>query len=336
MSGVDKAAIGALQVAIRGLAVSGRTRFRATRELGLPLLALIVLLGLIAALHPGFLSPGPLASFGGEAAPLMIMALGETLVILIGGIDLSIAGMASFSAVLFTQLGSGMGDWAIPVVVVAAIAIGAAQGCLHAYAQIPSFVATLGTQAILYGVTFFMSHGTAQPLTAPSRILDMSAGTTGGIPNSMTLAVILCVLLLAAMRWSRLGRDIYAVGASERAALVGGVDVILLKTGLFAASAVSGALAGLLLLAGTEYSSPGMANNYLLPVVVAVIIGGTSISGGVGSIVGALIGGLIVTGLRMGIVLAGFNPAFQSILFGLVVLAIVTATLDRNKIEVIK
>ena len=336
MSRPDTPGTGARQAGTRTWAASSRDGLQAARGLGLPVLALIVLLGLVSALHPGFLSLGPLSSFGGEAAPLMIMALGETLVILAGGIDLSIAGMASFSAVLFTQLSTGMGDWAVPLVLLAALAIGAAQGCLHAWTQIPSFVATLGTQAILYGVTFFMSHASAQPLTAPSRILDTLGGATARIPNGVMIVVGLCALLLMAMRWSRFGRDIYAVGASERAAVVGGVDVIALKTSLFAASAVAGALAGLLLLAGTEYSSPGMANNYLLPVVVAVIIGGTSISGGVGNVIGALVGALIVTALRMGIVLAGFNPAFQSILFGLVVLAIVTATLDRNKIEVIK
>lgn len=310
--------------------------FHKTRDFALPIVALVVLLALIAAVHPGFLSPRPLASFTGEAAPLMIMALGEALVILAGGIDLSIAGMASFSAVLFTELSTGMGDWAIPIVLLIALAIGAAQGYLHAFAQIPSFVATLGTQAILYGVTYFMSHATAQPLVVPSWTLDTLANTFGGVPGGVILAVILCALLVARMRWSRLGRDIYAVGSSERAALVAGVDVIALKTLLFAISALFGALAGLLLLAGTQYSSPGMANAYLLPVVVAVIIGGMSISGGVGNIVGAVIGALIATAVRTGIVLAGFNPAFQSILFGLVILLIVTVTLDREKIESIK
>ncbi|URK86424.1 hypothetical protein LP421_04840 (plasmid) [Rhizobium sp. RCAM05350] len=138
------------------------------------------------------------------------------------------------------------------------------------------------------------------------------------------------------MRFTRFGQDLYAVGCSERAAIVAGVKVVRIKSIAFAISALFAGFAGLLFLSQTGYSSPAMANSYLLPAIVGVVVGGTAISGGVGSVGAAIIGSLIAVMVRLGTVMVGLSPAYQQILFGLMVLISVSLTIDRAKIGIIK
>ena len=162
------------------------------------------------------------------------------------------------------------------------------------------------------------------------------AARTFGAPDGLIVVAIVAAALVLLMRHTRFGRDIYAVGASERAALLSGVRTGRVRVLPFAISAVCAALAGLLLLSETSYSSPAMANNLLLPTIVGVVVGGTAISGGVGGIGCTLIGGMIAVGVRLGTVIVGLSPAYQDIVFGLVIVLAVALTIDREKIGVIK
>lgn len=310
---------------------------RRVKALAIPFLALVILIGLISADQPKFLSVRSMTGLAIDAAPILMLVIGATTVILVGGgIDLSIATMASFAAVATTLINPVAGDWAIPAVLVIAASIGAAQRFIHVKAQIPSFVVSFGTLAILYGVTHYISHATAASLSSPSAIISFLSGKMLGVPNGMITVLILAALLIATYRYTRLGRDLYAVGASERAALVAGVKVVRVKMLAFAISAVCASLAGLLLLAQTMYSSPAMANNYLLTAIVGVVVGGTAISGGIGGVGCAILGGLIAVVVRIGTVIVGLNPAYQNIVFGVVVLVAVALTIDRQKIGIIK
>ncbi len=309
---------------------------RRVKALAVPFLALIILIGLISADQPKFLSVRSMTGLAIDAAPILMLVIGATTVILVGGIDLSIATMASFAAVATTLINPVAGDWAIPIVLVIAASIGAAQGFVHVKAQIPSFVVSFGTLAILYGITHYISHATAAPLSSPSAIISFLGGKMLGVPNGMITVLVLAALLMMTYRFTRLGRDLYAVGASERAALIAGVKIVRVKMLAFAISAVCASLAGLLLLAQTMYSSPAMANNYLLTAIVGVVVGGTAISGGIGGVGCAILGGLIAVVVRIGTVIVGLNPAYQNIVFGVVILVAVALTIDRQKIGIIK
>lgn len=189
---------------------------------------------------------------------------------------------------------------------------------------------------MLYGITHFISNATAAPLSQPSAVISFFGGRTAGLPNGVIVVLVSAATLGILFRFTRLGREIFAVGASERAALLSGVKTLRVKVLAFAISAVCASVAGLLLLGQTGYSSPAMANNYLLPAVVGVVVGGTAISGGIGGIACALIGGLIAGLVRIGTVIVGLNPAYQNIVFGVVIVIAVAITIDREKIGIIK
>ena len=314
-----------------------RTEFgRKIRMLAVPILALIVLVSVVDAIQPLFISLRAVTAFASESSPMLMLVMGESLVILLGGIDLSIAMMASFAAVLMVIVGPSVGDFGIPLVLAVAGAIGALQGFIHCRAQIPSFVTSFGTSGILYGLTHYISNATAAPLSEPSAIIDFMGGRTFGTPNSIVIVGICAAILAILFRVTRMGRHIYAIGASERAAKMAGVRTERVKLIVFAISSICAAIGGLLLLSQTLYSSPAMANNYILPAIVGVVVGGTAISGGVGGIACALVGGLIAAVVRVGTVVVGLNPAFQDIVFGVVVLAAVALTIDRGKLGTIK
>lgn len=310
--------------------------WRLLRELAVPYLALAVLLGAVGYFQPRFFSVRAFTGLALDAAPTLMLVIGASVVILVGGIDLSIATMASFAAVTYVIVNPLLGDAGVLAILLLAAAIGAVQGYVHVRAQIPSFVVSFGTLGMLYGITHYISNATAAPLSGSSLIIGFLGTRSWGIPNAIIVVVIWAAILAAAFRFTRLGRDIYATGASERAALLSGVRVRRVKMIVFAISAASAAMAGLILLSQTMYSSPAMANNFLLPTIVGVVVGGTAISGGTGGIGCALIGGLIASTVRVGTVILGLNPATQNIAFGLVILIAVAVTIDRSKIGIIK
>jgi ribose transport system permease protein len=195
---------------------------------------------------------------------------------------------------------------------------------------------TLGTLSMLSGLSLLLSNATAEPLPDPEPVVSFLGGTTGGLPNSVLVLAVLIVVLGLAMRYLRFGRDLYAIGSGERAATMSGVNVIFVRTIIFAISAACAAIAGLFLVAVTEFSSPTLAGNLLLLSIVGVVIGGTAISGGVGGLLPAVIGGLMTAWLRVVTVLVGVSPTAQNIVFGIMALIAVGLTTDRSKLGVIK
>ncbi|MER9215963.1 ABC transporter permease [Mesorhizobium sp. M0663] len=309
---------------------------RKLRSIAVPAIALAGLFSTIAWVQPKLLSLRALAGLTTDAAPLLMLVMGSAVVILLGGIDLSVATMASFAAVAFVILNPTLGEFAFVAVLGLAGLVGALQGYVHHRAQIPSFVVSFGSLGMLYGITHFISNATAAPLSQPSAIISFFGSRTAGLPNGVIVVLISAAILSALFRFTRLGREIFAVGASERAALLSGVKTLRVKVLAFAISAICASVAGLLLLGQTGYSSPAMANNYLLPAIVGVVVGGTAISGGIGGIACALVGGLIAGLVRIGTVIVGLNPAYQNIVFGVVIVIAVAITIDREKIGIIK
>jgi ribose transport system permease protein len=301
-----------------------------------PISVLVLLLGASAIVAPGTLSFSALTGFVSDAAPLLILVIGSTMPILTGSIDLSVAGIASLTGVLVVQLAPIFGPWTCLVVLLIAIAFGALQGFAHAWLQIPSFITTLGTLSMLSGLSLLLSNATAQPLPDSDPFITLLSNTTFGVPNTGYAVIVVVALLALLMRYSRIGRDLFALGAGERTAVMSGVRTIRVRSFAFAASAGCAALAGLALVSVTEFSSPTLAGNLLLLSIVGVVLGGTAISGGVGGLWAGVIGGLITAWLRVATVLIGVAPTAQYIVFGIMALIAVGLTTDRGKIGVIK
>ncbi len=309
-----------------------RARVRAL----VPALVLVGVVLAIASVNPRFLSARALSSAASDASPMLVLVLGSTPVILIGGIDLSVAALASLSSILAALWLPSLGSAGILAVIGAAAALGGLQGYVHAKAQIPSFVVTLGGLGIFSGLALYLSDATTQAVDGSYPLLDWLAGSTSGVPNSIITVVLVCTLLATVFRFTSLGRWIYATGAGEAAAALCGVRTDYVRVVVFALSGACAALAAMLLVAQTSYSAPTLADNLLLPTITGVVVGGTAISGGVGGLWSGLAGGLTVAAVRLGTVVLGFGPALQAILFGSGILVAVALTTDRRKIGIIK
>jgi ribose transport system permease protein len=216
------------------------------------------------------------------------------------------------------------------------MAFGATQGLLHSWLQLPSFIVTLGTLSMLSGLALLLSNATAEPIPDNDLFVTYLSNSTGDIPNTIIALFVIIAVLGLLLRYLRLGRDIYALGTGERAAIMSAVNVIAVRTIIFAISAGCAAVAGLFLVSITTFSSPTLAGNLLLLSIVGVVLGGTAISGGVGGLLPAVVGGLITSWLRIVTVIIGVQPTAQNIVFGLTALVAVALTTDRSKLGIIK
>ena len=315
-------------------ALRGR-RSTLLRGLG-PLAVLIALVAISAVIAPGVVEVDSLVSFLSDAAPIIALVIGGTLPILAGSIDLSVAGVASLTGVLVVALNPIFGPWTSIVVILIAMAFGATQGLLHSWLQLPSFIVTLGTLSMLSGLALLLSNATAEPIPDNDLFVTYLSDSTADIPNTVIALIVIIAVLGLMLRYLRLGRDIYALGTGERAAIMSAVNVVAVRTIIFAISAGCAAIAGLFLISITAFSSPTLAGNLLLLSIVGVVLGGTAISGGVGGLLPAVVGGLITSWLRIVTVIIGVQPTAQNIVFGLTALVAVALTTDRSKLGIIK
>lgn len=287
--------------------------------------ALIVLILVVSGIrHPGFVSPGNLRNQLVLASFLGIAAAGQTLLILTGGIDLSLAWNLNFSAILMTQIARssdspGRLTWAIGIALLSSLVVGLVNGIGVAFLRIPSLVMTLGMNAVLLGLTLVYTNGTPQG-TAPRVIIDLATARIGGIPWAILLWITVSALLIFTLRRTVYGRRLYAIGNNPRASYLSGVPV---RAVLVASYSIAGLLAGITGLLLTGYSNQSflrMGDGFVLPAIAAVVIGGTSILGGSGGYVGTIFGAIIVTLLQNVLSIEGRSQADQQILFGGIVL----------------
>lgn len=302
-----------------------------------PLAALIVLVGVVAAFAPSFLSLSTMLLLGADTATLFIMATGLTWVILLGGIDLSVQSVASLASVVLAVSVSRIGGLAIPLAILVGVVAGALSGLAQDRLRIPSFITTLAMGGIAAAAALVLSGTRSVPLpTAAAGAVGWITAATGGVPHVIPIALVILLANLFVERRTVFGRWIFAVGAGEPAALVAGVPVGRVKVGALVISGALAATAGVVLAARLNSGSPTLANEFLLPAVAAVCVGGTALTGGVGGVMRTLIGALIVSVVRVGMTFVGVDVFAQQIVFGLVLVLAVAITIDRTKIPVVK
>lgn len=316
-----------------------RRRFRVQRSTlsGLaPLVAVLALGGALTAANPRFIDPRSLSALADSAAPLAMLAIGATLVVMCGGIDLSIGALASLSSVLLAMWIPTLGPAAIPAVVATAAAAGLLQGVLHVVFRIPSFVVTLGGMAIFSAIALVISDAGTVPVTDTS-VTKWAFDRIGDyIPTSVILVLVVVTLVAVVLRVTPVGTWIAAIGYTEPAARLAGLPVYAVKVAAFTLSGTTAGLAAVLLVARTYAGNPTMADSLLLPAVAAIVVGGTAITGGHGGLWRTMAGAIIVTMLRVGLSVVGVPSAYESILYGVLVIGAVAMTIDRSKVGVIK
>lgn len=301
----------------------------------IPAAVLLALLAGAALVEPTFLSLDNLAMMAGESSVLLLLASGQTLVILLGGIDLSMAALAALASVLLALALPGMGASGVPAVLALTTAIGLSQGVVHVHGQLPSLVVTLAGGAICAGVALGVGHTTI-PVTDGYAAVGWLEGSSFGLPHSFAFAAAALIALAACLRWLAFGRRVYAAGLNPRAALMSGVRVGRVKIIAFALSGLFSGLAGMTLVARTYSGTPTIADSLLLPSIAAVLIGGNAITGGVGGMGRTLVGVLTITVLRVGTAAVGIDPAYEPIVYGVLIVSAVALTIDRSKMGVTK
>lgn len=303
------------------------TRLFRAREASL----VLILLGLFAvtsALNPRFLSAQSLRDLALNVAIVALVVVGETLVLLMRHVDLSVSSILGLSAFLSGALFVAHPGLPVWLAFVAGIAMGAVLGAVNgwlvAYGKVPALVATLGTLYVYRGLNYAIVHGgqiTASDL--PAAFSRFASGSLLGVPNLVLLVLVVMVLFGVYLRSYRSGREYYAVGSNVEAAVLAGIDVNRrVLTGFILSGAIAG-LAGVLYLArfGTVDASAG--SGLELQVIAAAVVGGVAITGGVGTIAGAGIGALLL-GVIGSALVALRAPAFwqQAIQGALLLLAI--------------
>ncbi|MGJ8599242.1 MULTISPECIES: ABC transporter permease subunit [Shouchella] len=302
-----------------------------TATLG-PFIGLFLIILIISILNPGFLSAPNLLNVLRQVSINALIAFGMTFVILTGGIDLSVGAILAFSgAVTATLLSSGMDPiLAILIGLLVGAALGAINGIIIAKGKVAPFIATLATMTIYRGATLMFTDGRPVSNLGDSTLFQMlGGGYFFGIPMPAITMMISFVILYLILKKTTFGRRVYAVGGNEEASILSGIKVDRIKIYVYSLTGFLAAVAGVILTSRLNSAQPTAGTMYELDAIAAVVLGGTSLTGGKGWIVGTLIGALIIGVLNNGLNLLGVSSFFQQMVKGSVILLAVL--LDRRK-----
>jgi ribose transport system permease protein len=302
-----------------------------------PIATLLILVIVVGIITPEFLSVKTLLTLAGDTATLFVLAAGVTFVIMLGGIDLSIESAASFCSVVVAMSLPYVGYLSFFLGALAGAGIGLVNGLLHTRLKIPSFITTLAAMGVWSGVALVITD--VKPIQIELKNTDYLlwiSGKTVGVPNTVFIGVAVLLVCLFIQRYTAFGRYSTAIGAGEEATWAAGVNVSRHKIIAFMLSGTMAGLAGVMLSGIMSGGSARMADNLLLPTIASVIVGGTAITGGVGSVVRTVIGALIISVVRVGMQFIGVDVFAQQIVFGVMLVIAVAITIDRSKIPIVK
>jgi ribose transport system permease protein len=315
--------------------VSARLTALFTGTMG-PLIGLVLLCLVLSVATDNFLSLRNFLNVLDQITVLGIMAIGMTLVILIGGIDLSVGSVLALAAMVlgfvshpdYLNLGVPAG---IAAALLAGAMCGLVSGLLVTVARLPPFIATLAMMSVARGLANIVTDG-SQIIGFPGWFTDLSIVRNFGFLSATVATMLILTALFAAFLIYRVnGRNLYAIGGSAEVARLSGISVSRLTNWVYAVCGALAALAGIVLAARLDSVQPSAGVGYELDTIAAVVIGGASLNGGVGSIGGTAIGVLIIGVLRNGLNLLGVSPFIQQIVIGVVIALAVAADTWRRR-----
>jgi ribose transport system permease protein len=299
-----------------------------------PLIGLLLLCAFLSLATDSFLSFRNFLNIADQITVLGIMAVGMTFVILIGGIDLSVGSILALSMMVLGYLnvsaGYPMGVAIIGALLASALA-GTVSGLLITEFRVPAFIATLAMMSIARGLANMITNG-SQIIGFPTWF-NLGAIIRHFGFLTMTVAVMIVVFAVAILflRYRQEGRVLYAIGGNSEVARLAGINVRLTTVMVYMMCALLSGLAGILLAARLDSVQPSSGVAYELDAIAAVVIGGTSLSGGTGSVMGTIIGVLIIGVLRNGLNLLSVSPFLQAVIIGLVIVLAVAAETFKHR-----
>ncbi len=297
------------------------------------IVAILALAVVLSIMSPHFLTSRNLMNILLHASVNAIMAYGMTFVVATGGIDLSMGTILGFSGVILAKtLLLGVHPLlAIGFSVVMGALVGLVNGYFVSYVSIVPFIVTLGSQSLFRGITFVISNG--KPIFGmPQAFVNLAAGSYLGVPTPVFFSLLACLLCHVLLKQTKFGQYALAIGSNEEAARVCGVNVRKIKALVYVVAGSLAALAGTIVTGRLRAAEPIAGTSYELEAVAAVVLGGTSLSGGKGSIVGSLLGAILISVLRNGLNILGVQAYYQQMAIGIVLVgAVVLDQLKKQK-----
>lgn len=296
-----------------------------------PFLALIVLIILVTIVNPSFIAPTNLLNLLRQVSTNALIAFGMTFVIITGGIDLSVGStLALSSALMAGAIASGLDPiLAMVLSLLTGTIFGAVNGLLITKGKMAPFIATLATMTIYRGLTLVYTDGNPITGIGDSFIFKfVGRGYLLGIPFPVVLMIISFILLYILLHKMTFGRKTFAIGGNEKASFIAGIKNDRIKIGIYALSGLMASLAGIIITSRLDSAQPTAGTSYEMDAIASVVLGGTSLSGGRGRLVGTLIGALIIGTLNNGMNLLGISSFYQQVVKGIVI--IIAVLLDRK------
>ncbi|GII95243.1 ABC transporter permease [Sinosporangium siamense] len=279
-----------------------------------------------------FLTAPNLLNVSRQIAVVAVLAAGLTLLMTAGGIDFSLGAIAAVTHGVTAQLiVAGVADWAaVALALTLGAAIGLVNGTVVTVFRVTPFVATLASSTILTGVALLVIGG--QSISIGEHLGGLGFGELLGVPVLIVIAAAVCLAVGLAMRWSAFGRNAFAIGGNENAARLSGIPVVRTKLLLYTLGGLLAGLGGVMLVARLGAASPGTGGLHLeLTVVAAVVIGGTALHGGSGTLVGTILGVLLLGVVANSLNLLQINPYFQDVALGTVLMVAAVANHLRSR-----
>lgn len=293
---------------------------------------------LVSIMNPAYIRGTGITIVTQAAAPILLVALGQAMVLNIGSIDLSNAAISLLGAILLALAVPKFGAGALVVVLLIVTLFGAVNGAIVAYAQAPSFALTLGTLGVLQAAALVVS-GSETIYVSKNRELVTALYQVRlvGVPLTFWLGVLVAILYWALLRYTRFGQDITAIGKNEQGAIFAAIRTRWLKVLTFAISGFTGGLAGVSIVAQAgSASASGLGSDLLLPGIAAALVGGTAISGGLTNPLNVVFGSLTVAFVPIAVQAMGITAQAQSLVYGFFIIFVVVLTTNRLRDLIIK
>ncbi len=296
------------------------------------IIALAVIMIVMAATSEYFWTGKNIMNVLRQSSPTLIAAIGMTILMLVGEVDLSIGSLMAFSAVIMVDVLNASQNIFLAIVV--ALAIGVGVGLFNAFIvtkfNIVSLIVTLGVMTSLRGFAYIYTNAIAVQNTV-SEFTTIGTGYIGFLPIPILIAIILFAACFFMLKFTTFGRYIYASGDNKNAAIASGINVTKIKTVTFIMCSTLAVLAGIILTARVNSGQPNLATGFEFTVIAAVILGGTSLNGGQGTLIGTLVGVLILGVLDNGLVLNDVSTFWQDVLRGAVIILAVIIDTKRAR-----
>ncbi|WP_261064793.1 ABC transporter permease subunit [Streptococcus mitis] len=297
-------------------------------------IALIILMAVITIINSNFLTANNLLNLLLQVTSNALIAFGMTFVILTGGIDLSIGSILALSSALTAGLlGSGMPvTLAILISLILGCILGMMNGLLISYGKLALFIVTLATMTIFRGATLVYTNGNpiTKGLSDTFLFQFLGQGYIVGIPFPVIIMFIVFIVLYVLLHKTAFGKSVYAIGGNEKAAYISGVKLNKVKIIIYSISGIMASISGLIITSRLSSAQPTAGASYEMDAIAAVVLGGTSLSGGKGRILGTLIGALIIGVLNNGLNIIGVSAFWQQVVKGVVIL--IAVLIDRFKV----